>query len=124
MSRLYEYSALSDASRYVSWTENCLLLPLENNGREIDLLPLANSPSRGLQNAGATVASCTRIQAESAGSKSGDLQETTRHGDILQEMDHLILVAERMVKQKRRNHTEQCHDKCRQAGLISHENQY
>jgi hypothetical protein len=52
-------------------------------------------------------------------SEGCDLQEAARHGEVLQEVDQLVLIREVRVKGKRGNHAEACENERDKAGAKS-----
>jgi len=61
--------------------------------------------SRGLQNAGGIIPLRARVQAEGACAEGGKLQEAASHSDVLEEMDHLVLIAQSVMKHRCRRDT-------------------
>ena len=59
------------------------------------------------------------VEAECAGSESDDLEQAASHGDILQEMDHLVLVGEIMMKEQGGHDREDGHGEGDDPGLES-----
>lgn len=60
-----------------------------------------------------------RINAECAGSESYHLNQTPGHGDILHQVDELILVANDVMKRYTRDHGEDRQNQCGNTCLIA-----
>src|ERR1700750_1231720 len=58
-----------------------------------------------------------RVQAVAAGPKVRDLQQSAGHHDVLEKVDHLILVGEIAVKEHRRCQNEQGQSESDRTGL-------
>jgi hypothetical protein len=61
----------------------------------------------------------SRIEAPISGAEGDKLQKATRHGDVLQKLNHLVRVAEVGVGRKRRGNVPHRHDGARQPRLIA-----
>jgi hypothetical protein len=68
--------------------------------------------------------SCPRIEAPATCPEGGKLKEAAGHGDILQEMDHLVLIAEVAVRDERGGDAPSRQDNPCQARLITNNEQY
>src|SRR5215472_6235244 len=62
-------------------------------------------------------AATASIDAEAAGAESGNLQQASRHGDVLQEMKQLVLICEIVVEGQRGGNAEDREDKSGQLRL-------
>jgi hypothetical protein len=65
-----------------------------------------------------------RIDAPATRPEGGKLKETARHGDILQKMDHLVLIAKVAVRDERGDDAPGRQDNPCQARLIADNEQY
>src|SRR6516165_4196414 len=61
------------------------------------------------------------VETKCSGAERDNLKETASHGDVLQEVNHLILVCEVMMEAQRRRHTEDSHDERGEPGLQAQE---
>ena len=59
------------------------------------------------------------VDAEGAGAEGKDLQQPTCDRDILEEVDHRILVRKVIVEGECRRDRENCHDRCHDPGLVA-----
>src|SRR6266436_5886577 len=59
------------------------------------------------------------VQADRSRTESRDLKQTTRHHDVFEEVDHLILVGEVAVERGSGREAEHCQRDCDRTNLIS-----
>src|SRR5471032_421105 len=65
------------------------------------------------------VSTTASIEAEATGTEGHDLQQTTGHRDVLEEVNELVLIVQRMMEGQCRDDAERCQDCGYDTGAIT-----
>src|SRR5260221_7928373 len=94
-----------------SWTKSPSLARAEVKSRRVDQLTLRRN-SRAAR--GKAIVETDRARTEGC-----DLKQATRHHDVLEEVDHLVLVGEVAVERHTRDHRKYRQRECDRPNLVA-----